>query len=104
VTVDLLHRAVIATYTEKGLRALSNNRPIRPESMHKYLESKFGDTLDDAYKAMMELAGSLTPPRLAQMAYGLYERFRPEVPHGRRGWGAPGRLELDRIREMARET
>jgi hypothetical protein len=104
VAVDLLNRAVLATCTEKGLRALSNNRPIRPESVQKYLESKFGDALDDAYTAMMELAGSLAPPRLAQMAYGLYERFRPEVPHGRRGWGTAGRLELDKIREMARET
>jgi hypothetical protein len=43
VTVDLLHRAVPARYTDEGLRALSGESPIRPESVQKYLESKFGD-------------------------------------------------------------
>ncbi len=45
VTVDLLRRAVPARYTEEGLRALSGESPIRPESVQKYLEGKFSDAL-----------------------------------------------------------
>ncbi len=33
VTIDLLHRAVPAKYTDEGLRALSGESPIRPESV-----------------------------------------------------------------------
>ena len=37
VTIDLLHRAVPAKYTDEGLRAFSGENPIRPESVQKYL-------------------------------------------------------------------
>ena len=101
VTVDLLHRSVPARYTDEGLRALSNDRPISPESVRRYLESKLGDALDEVYEAMKELAKSLTPSELAEKAYTLYEKFRPEIPPGKRGWGASGKLDLDGIRRMA---
>ena len=61
VTADLLHRAVPAKYTDEGLRALSGESPIHPESVQKYLESKFGDALEDVSDAMLELAKSLPP-------------------------------------------
>ena len=47
VTIDLLHRAVPAKHTDEGLRALSGESHIRPESVEKYLEGKFGDALED---------------------------------------------------------
>ena len=47
VTFDLLHRAVLAKHTDEGLRAVSGESPIRPERVQKYLESKFGDVLED---------------------------------------------------------
>ena len=101
VTVDLLHRAVPARPTDEGLRALSNDRPISPESVRRYLESKFGDALDEVYEAMKELAKSLTPSELAEKAYHLYEKFRPEIPPRKKGWGASGKLDLEAIRKMA---
>ena len=101
VTVDLLHRAVPARYTEEGMRAVSGDSPIDPKSVQTYLESKFGDALDEVKEVMLELARSLPPSELAEKAYALYEKFRPEIPPGKRGWGAPGKLDLDRIREMA---
>jgi hypothetical protein len=52
VTVDLLHRAVPAKPTDEGLRALSGESPIRPESVQKYLESKFGDGIEEVSNAM----------------------------------------------------
>jgi hypothetical protein len=101
VTVDLLHRAVSAKHTDEGLRALSGENPIHPESVQKYLKSKFGDALKDVSNAMLELAKSLPPSQLAEKAYALYEKFRPEIPPGKKGWGASGKLDLDLIRKMA---
>jgi hypothetical protein len=101
VTVDLLHRAVPARRTDEGLRALSNDRPVSPDSVKRYLEGKFGDALDEVYEAMKGLAKSLTPSELAEKGYALYEKFRPEIPPGKRGWGAPGKLDLEGIRKMA---
>jgi len=101
VTIDLVHRAVPAKHTDEGLRALSGESPIHPESVQKYLETKFGNALEDVSNAMMALAKSLPPSHLAQKAYGLYEKFRPEIPPGKKGWGASGKLDLDLIRKMA---
>jgi hypothetical protein len=52
---------------------------------------------------MRELARSYRPEELAQNAYRLYETFRPAIPEDVTGWGAKGRLDLDRIRSLARE-
>lgn len=95
------HRAVPAKHTEEGLRALSGESPIHPESVQKYLESKFGEALEDVSNAMLKLGKSLPPAQLAEKAYVLYEKFRPEIPPGKKGWGASGKLDLDLIRKMA---
>ncbi len=71
VTIDLLHRTVPARSTDEGLRALSGESPIRPESVQKYLGAKFGDALKDVSRAMLELAKSLPPSQLAEKAYSL---------------------------------
>jgi hypothetical protein len=97
----LLGRAIQDRYTTEGLRALSGESPIRPESVQKYLESKFGGALGDVSEAMGELARSLPPSELAEKAYSLYEKFRPDIPPGKKGWGASGKLDLDLIRKMA---
>ncbi len=99
--IDLLGRAVPARRTETGLRALSKNKPIDPDSVRRYLENKFADALDDAREAMRALARSRSPSEIAQEAYALYEQFRPDIPAGRKGWGAQGTLSLDAIRRMA---
>jgi hypothetical protein len=92
---------VPAKYSDERLRALSRDSTIRPESVQKFLETKFGDALEDVSKAMLELAKSLPPSQLAEKAYGLYEKFRPEIPSGKKGWGASGKLDLDLIRKTA---
>jgi len=50
---------------------------------------------------MEELARSLPPSELAEKAYALYEKFRPEIPPGKRGWGASGKLDLNLMRKLA---
>jgi len=101
ISVDLLGRAVPAVRTVQGLRALSKGRPLEPERVERYLESKFGDALEEVSGAMTQLARALGPERLASEAYALYERFRPQIAPGKRGWGATGRLSLDVIRALA---
>ena len=99
--VDLLHRAVPVTHTDAGLRALSKAKPIDPASVQRYVQSKFGNALDDAYAAMHQLAASLPPYALAAEAYQLYEHFRPAIPAGAKGWGATGTLDLEAMRQLA---
>ena len=104
LTVSLLHRAVPTTHTASGLRAVSKDKPIDPASVQRYLESKFGAALGDACEAMRRLAASRPPVALADEAYELYERFRPAIPAGSRGWGAAGTLNLDAIRKLATDN
>jgi hypothetical protein len=101
--VALLHRAVPATHTDAGLRALSKEKPIDPATVQRYLTSKFGAALDEAYEAMQLLATSRPPAALADEAYHLYEQFRPAIPAGTKGWGAAGTLSLEAIRQLATE-
>ena len=77
--VALLHRAVPATQTPEGLRAMSKEKPISPDSVDRYLHGKFGESYNSVRQVMMELARSLPPKVLADRAYTLYERFRPEI-------------------------
>ena len=42
----------------------------------------------------------LLPSQLAKKAYALYEKFWPEIPPGKKGWGASGKLDLDLIRKI----
>ena len=45
-------------------------------------------------EAMVRLAASFPPEHLAEEAFRLYERFRPKIPSGEKGWGAKGVLDL----------
>jgi hypothetical protein len=82
VTIDLLHRAVPAKHTDEGLRALSGESPIRPESVEKYLEGKFGGALQDVSRAMLELAKSFPPSQLAisELGYVPLSKTGAELP------------------------
>jgi hypothetical protein len=103
LTVELLGRLVPAIRTEAGIRATSQDRPVDAQSIRRYLEQKFGADLVTVRAAMEALAGAYESPRLAAQSYALYEQFRPDVPKGKRGWGATGELDLDQIRSLARQ-
>ncbi|HUU58254.1 MAG TPA: hypothetical protein VMZ50_01815 [Phycisphaerae bacterium] len=102
--IDLCDRGVPAKNTDDGVRAVVKDKPIDPASVQRYIESKFGPDLPRVQEAMGHLAGALAPADLAARAYSLYEQFRPEIPAGRRGWGAKGELDLDFIRSLAGEA
>jgi len=100
--VELLHRAVPVVRTPDGMRALAKDKPVDPASVQRYLEGKFKAALAPVSDAMLELASSREPERLAAEAYALYEQFRPQIPAGESGWGAAGTLSLAAIRKLAR--
>jgi hypothetical protein len=81
---------------------VSQGKPIRPEEVRGYLERSFGDGLGAVRDAMTALAKACRSKELGREAYGLYERFRPSIPSGKRGWGAKGQLDLGVIRLLAK--
>lgn len=95
--VELLGRRIPAVETPEGLRALVKDVPASPESVERYLHSKFGDALDEIRGAMERLARSRAPADLVANGFKLYEAFRPEVPSDVRGWGAKGVLDVGQI-------
>jgi hypothetical protein len=99
--IEILGRGVPAVKTPKGLRAAIQGEAIHAGSVEAYLKQKFKDDLDEARAAMEKLAKAFTPKQLESKAYSLYEKFRPEIPEGTKGWGAKGELDLDYIRSLA---
>ena len=102
--VRLMGREVPAIRTTKGLRAAAEDRTIEPESVQTYLDQKFGEDLRAARAAMETLAKSFPPAQLETLAYSLYEKFRPEIPEGKKGWGVKSQLDLDLIVSLASKT
>jgi hypothetical protein len=96
--VEICGRQVPAISTAEGVRAVIKNHPIEAKSVERYLESKFGESLGTARAAMRDLAKAFRPEQLRANAFNLYEKFRPAIPEGVRGWGAKGTLDIDRIR------
>jgi len=102
--VEICGRHVPAVKTSEGVRAVIKNQPIEPKSVERYLESKFGDSLDAVRSAMRDLAKTFQPEHISNNAFSLYERFRPAIPEGVKGWGAKGSLDVDRIRSLAQDN
>jgi hypothetical protein len=99
--VELCGRQVPAVNTLDGVRAVSKNQPIESQSLERYLERKFGPSLDIARVAMRDLAKAFQPEELLTNTFSFYEEFRPAIPDGVKGWGAKGNLDLDPIRSLA---
>ena len=100
--VEILGRGVPAIKTKQGLRAAIKGEEIDPKDVERYLRGKFGENYDDSRAAMEKLAKAYTPKQLESKAYDLYEKFRPEIPEGKKGWGAKGELDLDHITSLAK--
>ena len=100
--IELLGRGIPAVKTPQGLRASIKGEEIDAESVQKYLQQKFGEDLDEARAAMEKLAKAYPPKQLESEAYGLYEKFRPKIPEGTKGWGAKGDLDLEYISSLAK--
>jgi hypothetical protein len=101
--IEVLGRPVPAISTDDGIRAVKGEQVIGPEVARRYLASKFGDDLGAVQAAMQRLAKAYKPQQLAPAAYSLYERFRPSVPEGVKGWGVAGTLDLAIIEGLAKK-
>jgi hypothetical protein len=99
--IELCGRGIPSKNTVDGMRAVVKDKPVDPAAVQRYLEKKFAEDLDRVKAAMRDLAESFEPEELSDRAYSLYERFRPVIPKGKRGWGAKGDLDLDLIRSLA---
>jgi hypothetical protein len=99
--IEVCGRPVPAKNTSEGVRAVAGEKVIDPKGVESYLGQKFGDDLAAARSAMSKLAKAFTPKELADAAFPLYERFRPEIPEGVKGWGAKGILDLNLIATLA---
>ena len=64
------------------------------------LEDERNDKLEDVL--MEVLAKAFPPDDLAERAFALYEAFRPQIPSGRKGWGAKGTLDLGLMRSLTK--
>jgi hypothetical protein len=100
--IEICGRPVPAKNTDDGIRAVSGDKPVEPEGTQRYLEGKFGEELEAAWKAMEKLAKAYQPKELATEAFRLYEKVRPEIPSGKKGWGAKGDLNLPLIEKLAK--
>lgn len=103
VPLRFLGKEILVIDTPDGIRALSKGKPIEPQSVEKYLNSKFGDALPEVRAAMQELAKSVPPKELKAKAYSLYGQFTPQVPTGMQGWGAMGELDVHRIQALSKK-
>ena len=102
--IELCGRPLPAKNTENGIRAVKGTQVIEPGGVRRYLEGKFGDDLGQVRSAMQRLAKSYAPKELAESAFHLYERFRPAIPEGVKGWGAQGNLDLGVIDGLAKKS
>jgi hypothetical protein len=95
--IEICGRQVPAMNTSDGIRAVIENQPIEPKSVERYLESKFGESLSTVPAAMRDLAKAFKLDQLRTNAFTLYEKFRPAIPEGVRGWGSvlQNRARLD---------
>jgi len=100
--VELMGRGIPLMKTSQGFRAVVKNDQVDPQNVEKYLRQKFGDDLDDTRAAMEKLAKAFTPKQLEVRAYGLYERFRPKIPEGAKGWGVKGEMDLKYIQSLVK--
>ncbi|KAK9847254.1 hypothetical protein WJX84_000566 [Apatococcus fuscideae] len=96
--VDVFGMSVKAVKVGEELRAAeSNNKPSSPKATEGYLQRAFGDRYKDVEDIFKELAETFSPEDVAASGYKLYEKFRPSVPQGQRGWGAKGVLDLQYV-------
>ena len=100
--VNLLGRPVPTLRTKHGVRAAIRGESVEPKPVQEYLGKKFGSGLAEARKAMEALARSFEPEALEAQAFRLYERFRPQIPEGKQGWGAAGELDLGELQRLAK--
>jgi hypothetical protein len=83
--IEICGRQVPAISTTEGVRAVIKNKPIEARGAERYLESKFGESLEPVRAAMRSLAKAFRPEQLKENAFTLYERFDLRFQKGSQG-------------------
>ncbi len=99
--LSFMGRELSMLNTDDGLRAMNADKSIKLESVEKYFQTQFGESLDEVTDAMQSLAKSRSPKQPVSDAFKMYMQFRPEVAAGKKGWGASGILSVSLIREIS---
>jgi hypothetical protein len=102
-TIEFMDRRIACVRTQDGLRSLADARPVDPESVRRYLRSKFKEHLPTVEQLLTRLASTFEPNQLEREAMDLYMTLRPAVPAGSQGWGKPGILDLDGIDRLTEQ-
>jgi hypothetical protein len=92
-------------------RPLARSKEAKPEQQRlteaqkrffrQLVELKQG--VDELLEHTKRIGKAYQTQDLAHDAYPLYERFRPDIPEGKKGWGAKGDLDLGWIERLAKE-
>src|ERR1039457_6610108 len=69
--VEICGRQVPAINTSDGVRAVNKDKPVEAKSVERYLENKFGESLDAVRVAMRDLAKAFRPDELSGKAFRL---------------------------------
>lgn len=99
-SVRFMGRTISCLRTPQGLRALADAHPMDPDSVRRYLATKFKDALALVEGKLTALAAAYSPDELEARAMDLYMAMRPVVGPGKMGWGKAGRLEIERIDQL----
>lgn len=81
-----------------------SGKPIAPAPVLAYLKRAFGSNFGAVKGAMEALAQAYSKEDIGRMGYNLYEKFRPAVPEGGRGWGAKGLLDLSHLAQLTQDV
>eukprot|EP00246_Nothoceros_aenigmaticus_P017072 TRINITY_DN8094_c0_g1_i1.p1 TRINITY_DN8094_c0_g1~~TRINITY_DN8094_c0_g1_i1.p1 ORF type:complete len:622 (-),score=154.55 TRINITY_DN8094_c0_g1_i1:348-1976(-) len=81
----------------------ASGKPISPPVVLAYLKRAFGPNFDTVKGAMEMLARRYSREEVGRVGYNLYEKFRPAVPEGGKGWGAKGLLDLAHLAQLKQE-
>ena len=86
-SLEFMHCSIPIVRQGNQIRALSKAKPIQPDSVRRYLDSRFGEHLATFEARLTALAKALPVEELLAQAMDVYTKFRPIVPAGVDGWG-----------------
>ena len=86
-SLHFMHRSIPIVRHDGQIRALAKDKPIDPDTVRRYLDSKFGAALPVFQEKLTTLGDAFPIDVLLTEAMDLYARFRPTVPAGVEGWG-----------------
>jgi hypothetical protein len=103
-SIDFMGREIPCIQVEGRTLALSGTAPIDPDSVRRYLRSKFKQHRELVEEKLTALAAAYPPDEVEQRAMDLYMAFRPQAPKGEKGWGRAGPLDLETISRLTEEA